>query len=127
MTWAALADFVAALFILLILLSVIILSYACIISTILHIPSTWGCQKAFSTCASHLIVVVIFYAASIFIYVQPQALPSYNTNNIVSALYAIVVPLVNPITYCLRNKEVKEALKKTLISKGVPPQKHQHT
>ncbi|XP_032643613.2 olfactory receptor 6A2-like [Chelonoidis abingdonii] len=126
MIQAALADFVADLFILLIPLSVIILSYAYIISTILHIPSTQGHQKAFSTCTSHLSVVVIFYAASIFIYIRPQGLPSHNTNKIVSALYAIV-PLFNPIIYCLRNKEVKEALKKTLNSKGVQLQKHQYT
>uniref|UniRef100_A0A8C3SWJ5 Olfactory receptor n=1 Tax=Chelydra serpentina TaxID=8475 RepID=A0A8C3SWJ5_CHESE len=120
MTHAALADFVAALFILLIPLCVIILSYAYIVSTILRIPSTRGRQKAFSTCASHLIVVVIFYSASIFIYVRPQAMYAYNSNKLVSVLYTVVVPLLNPLIYCLRNKEVKDALRKAKLGTRRP-------
>ncbi|NXE16617.1 OL226 protein, partial [Lophotis ruficrista] len=112
---AALMDFVAALFILLLPLSVVILSYTYIIFTVLHISSVQGCQKAFSTCASHLIVVIVFYATSIFIYVRPKTLPVHDTNKIVSALYAVVVPLFNPIIYCLRNKEIKDALQKILF------------
>ncbi|NXO54658.1 OL226 protein, partial [Aramus guarauna] len=107
---AALMDFVAALFILLMPLSVVILSY--IIFIILHISSVQDCQKAFSICASHFIVVTVFYATSIFIYVRPKTLPVDDTNKIVSALYAVVVPLFNPIIYCLRNQEIKDALQK---------------
>ncbi|NWJ04268.1 OL226 protein, partial [Crypturellus undulatus] len=114
---AARMDFVAALFILLIPLLVVILSYAYIIFTVLHISSVQACQKAFSTCATHLIVVTVFYATSIFIYVRPKALPDHNTNTIVSTFYAVVVPLFNPIIYCLRNQEIKVALRKTLFSK----------
>ncbi|XP_009876625.1 PREDICTED: olfactory receptor 6A2-like, partial [Apaloderma vittatum] len=72
---AAYTDFMAALFILLIPLSVVILSYTYIIFTVLHISSVQRCRKVFSTCASHLIVVVVFYATSIFIYVRPKPLP----------------------------------------------------
>ncbi|XP_009674333.2 olfactory receptor 6B9-like [Struthio camelus] len=123
---AALMDFVAALFILLIPLSVVILSYAYIVFTVLHISSVQGCQKAFSTCASHLIVVIVFYATSIFIYVRPKALPAHNANTVVAAFYVVVVPLFNPIIYCLRNQEIKDALRKTLFSKRFSWQKQQH-
>ncbi|XP_064380562.1 olfactory receptor 226-like [Dromaius novaehollandiae] len=123
---AALMDFVAALFILLIPLFVVILSYAYIIFTVLHISSVQGYQKAFSTCTTHLIVVIVFYATSIFIYVRPKALLDHNTNTIVAAFYTVVVPLFNPIIYCLRNQEIKDALRKTLFSKRFSLQKHQH-
>lgn len=72
---AAFIDFVAALFVLLMPLSIVILSYTCIIFTVLHISSVQGCQKAFSICASHLIVVIVFYETSIFICVRPKTLP----------------------------------------------------
>ncbi|XP_062994086.1 olfactory receptor 226-like [Elgaria multicarinata webbii] len=117
MSLAELTDFILALFILLTPLCVTIMSYIYIISTILRIPSAKGRQKAFSTCASHLTVVVIFYAASIFIYARPKAITSLNSSKLVSVLYAVIVPLCNPIIYCLRNKEVKDALKKTLARK----------
>ncbi|KAM9520584.1 olfactory receptor 226-like [Guaruba guarouba] len=121
---AALMDFVAALFILLMTLSVVILSYTYIIFTVLRISSVRGRQKAFSTCASHLIVVVVFYATSIFIYVRPKTLPVNDTNKIISVFYAVVVPLFNPIIYCLRNKEMKDSLQKILLRKRLSLQKH---
>ncbi|NWW54978.1 OL226 protein, partial [Pedionomus torquatus] len=114
---AALVDFVAALFILLMPLSVVVLSYTYIILTVLHISSVQSCQKAFYTCASHLIVVIVFYATSIFIYVRPKTLPVHDINKIASALYAVVVPLFNPIIYCLRNQEIKDAVQKILFRK----------
>ncbi|XP_060111142.1 olfactory receptor 226-like [Heteronotia binoei] len=118
MSLSELTDFILALFILLTPLCVTILSYIYIISTILRIPSAKGRQKAFSTCASHLTVVVIFYAASIFIYARPKAISSFNSSKLVSVLYAVIVPLCNPIIYCLRNQEVKDALKKTLLRRS---------
>ncbi|NWX11705.1 OL226 protein, partial [Aegotheles bennettii] len=114
---AALMDFVAALFILLMPLSIVILSYTYIIFTVLHISSVRGYEKAFSTCASHLIVVIVFYVTSIFIYVRPKTLPVHDTHKIVSAVYAVVVPLFNPIVYCLRNREIKDALHKNFFRK----------
>ncbi|XP_009929842.2 olfactory receptor 6A2-like [Opisthocomus hoazin] len=121
---AVLMDFVAAIFILLMPLSVVILSYIYIIFTVFHISSAHGCQKAFSTCASHLIVVIVFYATSIFIYLRPKTLPVHDTNKIMSALYAVVVPLFNPIIYCLRNQEIKDSLQKILFRKRVSMQKY---
>ncbi|XP_007435033.1 olfactory receptor 6F1-like [Python bivittatus] len=87
-------------------------SYIFIISTILHIPSATGRQKAFSTCGSHLAVVVIYYATVIFIYVRPISPSVSNLDTVASVFYAVVTPLLNPMIYSLRNKEVKDALKR---------------
>ncbi|XP_060639253.2 olfactory receptor 2AP1-like [Anolis sagrei] len=83
-------------------------SYIFIIRTILRIPSLSGRQKTFSTCSSHLSVVSIYYGSVIIVYLLP---PSSSMNKFFSLLYTILPPLVNPIIYCLRNKEVKRALK----------------
>ncbi|XP_007935055.1 olfactory receptor 226-like [Orycteropus afer afer] len=112
MSVAELADFLLALLILLGPLLVTVSSYAAILSAVLHIPSSTGRQKAFSTCASHLAVVVIFYSASLFIYARPRAIYSFDYNKLVSVVYTVLTPFVNPIIYCLRNKEVKEALRR---------------
>ncbi|XP_053120540.1 olfactory receptor 6B1-like [Hemicordylus capensis] len=114
MTLVELIDFFLALLILIGPLSVTIISYICIISTVLHIPSSKGKKKAFSTCASHLLVVTIFYTATIFIYARPRALTSLDSNKLVSVVYTVLTPLLNPVIYCLRNKEFKDALKKTM-------------
>ncbi|VCW67931.1 unnamed protein product [Gulo gulo] len=89
-----------------------VFSYAAILGTVLRIPSAAGRHKAFSTCASHLAVVVIFYSASLFIYARPRAIYSFDLNKLVSVVYTVLTPLLNPIIYCLRNREVKEALSK---------------
>ncbi|XP_033024484.1 olfactory receptor 6M1-like [Lacerta agilis] len=85
-------------------------SYISIIATVLRIPSAKGRQKAFSTCASHLIVVTLVYGSSIFIYVQPQKNHSSNLNKVASILNTMITPLLNPFIYSLRNKKVKGAL-----------------
>ncbi|XP_003993009.1 olfactory receptor 6 [Felis catus] len=113
---AEMVDFVLAIFILVFPLSATVLSYGFIVSTILHIPSATGQWKTFSTCASHLTVVVIFYTAVIFMYVRPRAIASFNSNKLISAIYAVFTPMLNPIIYCLRNKEVKDAIRKTMSS-----------
>lgn len=113
---AEMVDFVVAIIILVFPLSATVLSYAFIVSAILHIPSATGQRKAFSTCASHLMVVVIFYTAVIFMYVRPRAIASFNSNKLISAIYAVFTPMLNPIIYCLRNKEVKNAIRKTMVS-----------
>ncbi|NP_001300750.1 olfactory receptor 6B9 [Canis lupus baileyi] len=113
---AEMVDFVLAILILVFPLSATVLSYGFIVSTILHIPSATGQQKAFSTCASHLTVVIIFYTAVIFMYVRPRAIASFNSNKLISAIYAVFTPMLNPIIYCLRNKEVKDAIRKTMSS-----------
>uniref|UniRef100_A0A8C4WNJ0 Olfactory receptor n=1 Tax=Gopherus evgoodei TaxID=1825980 RepID=A0A8C4WNJ0_9SAUR len=90
-------------------------SYVCIISTILRIPSTTGRQKAFSTCSSHLIVVTIFYGTLVIVYLLSDSDALRDLNKVFSVFYGVLTPLVNPLIYSLRNKEVKEALRKTVI------------
>lgn len=116
LSMAEMVDFVLAIIILVFPLSATVLSYAFIVSAILHIPSATGQRKAFSTCASHLMVVVIFYTAVIFMYVRPRAIASFNSNKLISAIYAVFTPMLNPIIYCLRKKEVKNAIRKTMVS-----------
>ncbi|NWR49031.1 OR6B1 protein, partial [Regulus satrapa] len=110
-------DFISALFVLLVPLSVIIISYVCIISTVLLIPKVQNRKKAFSTCASHLAVVVIFFSATLFMYARPRSVRSWDLNKLVSIIYTIVTPMLNPFIYCLRNQEVKDALLKVLCSR----------
>ncbi|XP_053903973.1 olfactory receptor 10A7-like [Malaclemys terrapin pileata] len=93
-------------------------SYIYIISTILRIPSTTGRQKAFSTCSSHLIVVTIFYGTLIIVYLLPKTNTLRDLNKVFSVFYTILTPMANPFIYSLRNKEVKEALRK-IVSKCV--------
>ncbi|XP_067173109.1 olfactory receptor 6P1-like [Apteryx mantelli] len=87
-------------------------SYVCIIAAILRIPSSVGRQKAFSTCSSHLIVVTVFYGTLIIVYLMPRTPQLRQLNKVFSFFYTILMPLVNPLIYSLRNREVREALKK---------------
>ncbi|XP_047415214.1 olfactory receptor 5V1-like [Sciurus carolinensis] len=87
-------------------------SYTLIISAILRIPSAQGKRKAFSTCASHLTVVVVFYGTANFNYDRPREGYSLDMDILVSVLFCVVTPMLNPIIYSLRNKEVKSALRK---------------
>ncbi|XP_069098211.1 olfactory receptor 6F1-like [Pleurodeles waltl] len=106
--------FLVASFILLSSSLVTILSYIWIIATIVKIPSSSGRKKAFSTCASHLSVVVIYYGTMIFVYVRPTTSQSIDFTKVISVLYTVVTPLLNPFIYTLRNKEVKQALMKCI-------------
>ncbi|XP_053555882.1 olfactory receptor 6B1-like [Bombina bombina] len=117
MTVVELIDFLLALFIFLTPLLLICFSYVCILITILHISTSIGRKKAFSTCASHLVVVLIFYAAVLFMYARPSRAQSLNFNKLVSVFYTVITPLLNPVIYCLRNKDVKEALLRLVYSK----------
>ncbi|ELR62964.1 hypothetical protein M91_09922, partial [Bos mutus] len=92
----------------------VLLSYIRIISTILTIQSTEGRKKTFHTCASHLTVVVLCYGMAIFIYIQPNPSPSVLQEKLISLFYAILTPMLNPMIYSLRNKEVKGAWQKLL-------------
>ncbi|KAG9487217.1 hypothetical protein GDO78_007211, partial [Eleutherodactylus coqui] len=89
-----------------------VLSYIFIISTILRISSAIGRKKAFSTCASHLTVVMIYYGTITAMYMQPMSKFSLDINKALSLLYTVVTPMLNPIIYSLRNKEMKESVKK---------------
>ncbi|KAM7146162.1 olfactory receptor 10A7-like [Macrochelys suwanniensis] len=89
-------------------------SYVCIISTILRIPSITGRKKAFSTCSSHLIVVTIFYGTLVIVYLLSDSDALRDLNKVFSVFYGVLTPLVNPLIYSLRNKEVRQALRKTV-------------
>ncbi|XP_065419353.1 olfactory receptor 5V1-like [Chrysemys picta bellii] len=89
-------------------------SYVCIIATILRIPSTTGRQKAFSTCSSHLIVVTVFYGTLMTVYLLPKTNTLRALNKVFSVFYTVLTPMLNPLIYSLRNKEVKEALRKVI-------------
>ncbi|NWX94332.1 OR6Y1 protein, partial [Nothoprocta ornata] len=110
---AELVDFILALMVIMVPLCIVVTSYICIMFTLLKIPSSQGRQKAFSTCSSHLTVVVLFYSTTLFTYAHPKAMYTYRANKLVSVLYTVIVPLLNPLIYCLRNKEVRFALRKT--------------
>ncbi|XP_069498708.1 olfactory receptor 6F1-like [Ambystoma mexicanum] len=89
-------------------------SYAFIINAILRIPSTEGQVKAFNTCASHLTVVSIFYGTVIYMYIRPNSSIRFPLDKVVSIFYCVVTPVLNPMIYSLRNKEVRDSLKKTV-------------
>ncbi|XP_032639851.2 LOW QUALITY PROTEIN: olfactory receptor 5V1-like [Chelonoidis abingdonii] len=89
-----------------------LMSYLCIIATILRIPSTTGRKKAFSTCSSHLIVVTMYYGTLLIVYMFPTTNTLRGFKKVFSVVYTVLTPLVNPLIYSLRNKEVKEALRK---------------
>ncbi|XP_075695683.1 olfactory receptor 4Q3-like [Rhinoderma darwinii] len=94
---------------------VLLISYMGIINTIVKTRSDEGTGKAFSTCASHLIVVTFFFGPCVFIYLRPSV--SYAADKMVSIFYTVVTPLLNPIIYTLRNKEVKTAIRSFLGKK----------
>ncbi|XP_025046807.2 olfactory receptor 6C75-like [Pelodiscus sinensis] len=91
-----------------------LVSYVCIISAILKIPSNIGRQKAFSTCSSHLIVVTLYYVIVIAVYLVPIVSTGKVDQKIFSVFCTVLTPMVNPVIYCLRNKEVKESLRKAI-------------
>ncbi|KFO37034.1 olfactory receptor 8H1 [Fukomys damarensis] len=95
-------------------LIIISLSYLSILSTILKINSTEGKKKALSTCASHLLGVTIFYSTMIFTYLKPKTSYSLGRDQVASVFYTIVIPMLNPLIYSLRNKEVKSAVVRIL-------------
>ena len=98
-------------------LLVILISYLFIFTTILKMHSAEGYQKALATCTSHLTTVSIFYGTGIFTYSQPSSSHSMDTEKIASVFYTMVIPMLNPWVYSLRNKEVKNAFKK-LVKKA---------
>ncbi|XP_039177345.1 olfactory receptor 6F1-like [Crotalus tigris] len=108
------AAFIISIFVILGSCVITLLSYIYIISTILHIPSAKGQQKAFSTCSSHLSVVIIWYGSTIFLFVKPSKWTSLEMTKLVNILNTVVTPLLNPFIYTLRNKEVKEAFRHSL-------------
>uniref|UniRef100_A0A2K5U3I5 Olfactory receptor family 2 subfamily G member 6 n=1 Tax=Macaca fascicularis TaxID=9541 RepID=A0A2K5U3I5_MACFA len=111
--------FVASVVFLIVPVLLILVSYGLITQAVLRIQSAAGRQKAFGTCSSHLVVVVIFYGTIIFMYLQPANSRSKNQGKFVSLFYTIVTPLLNPIIYTLRNKDVKGALRTLILGNAV--------
>ncbi|XP_063806798.1 olfactory receptor 5AP2-like [Pseudophryne corroboree] len=99
-------------------LTIIIVSYSYIISAIWKIHSQQGRKKAFSTCTSHLVTVSIFYSTIVFMYLRPSSSYAMSQDRIASVFYTVIIPMLNPLIYSLRNKEVTRAfvkIKKTFI------------
>ncbi|XP_066110079.1 olfactory receptor 9Q1 [Saccopteryx bilineata] len=92
----------------------ILVSYLFIIVAVMRIPSAGGRTKTFSTCASHLTAVSLFFGTLIFMYLRGNSGRSSDEDRVVAVLYTTVIPMLNPLIYSLRNKEVKEALRKIL-------------
>uniref|UniRef100_A0A8C5ZQD8 Olfactory receptor n=1 Tax=Marmota marmota marmota TaxID=9994 RepID=A0A8C5ZQD8_MARMA len=101
--------------IIVITLFTISVSYLYILHSILRMRSTEGRHKAFSTCTSHLTAVTLFYGTVTFVYVIPKSSHSPDHIKVVSVFYTVVIPMLNPLIYSLRNKEVKEAMKKLMV------------
>ncbi|XP_049752654.1 olfactory receptor 13C7-like [Elephas maximus indicus] len=101
----------------------IFVSYIFILTTILRIPSAEGRRKTFSTCSAHLTVVVIFYGTILFMYAKPKSKDPLEadkqdvSDKLISLFYGVLTPMLNPIIYSLRNKDVKVAVKKLLSQK----------
>ncbi|KAM9767635.1 olfactory receptor 8K3-like [Dama dama] len=93
-------------------LTIVLVSYLLILAAILRMKSAEGRRKAFSTCGSHLTVVTVFYGTLTFMYVKPKSSHSFDTDKVASIFYTLVIPMLNPLIYSLRNKDVKYALQK---------------
>ncbi|XP_029435695.1 olfactory receptor 11G2-like [Rhinatrema bivittatum] len=91
-----------------------VISYGFILRTVVRIPSTSGRLKAFSTCASHLIVVTMFFGCVMYMYMRPSGNHPFYIDKVVAVLYTVVTPLLNPVIYSLRNKEFLRSAKKLI-------------
>ncbi|NP_997436.2 olfactory receptor 251 [Mus musculus] len=93
---------------------IILVSYAMILSNILHMSSSKGWSKALGTCGSHIITVSLFYGSGLLAYIKPTSAETVDQGKFLSIFYTLVVPMLNPLIYSLRNKDVKLALKRTM-------------
>ncbi|KAM9067044.1 olfactory receptor 2D2-like [Sarcophilus harrisii] len=107
------AIFLMGVVILLAPVTLILVSYGCIIVTVVRMKTTSGRLKAFSTCGSHLLVVIIFYGSAIISYMTPRT--AKEQGKLVSVFYAVITPMLNPLIYSLKNKDVKKALRNAII------------
>ncbi|XP_042761622.1 olfactory receptor 5L1-like [Panthera leo] len=96
---------------------IILTSYLLILITILRLHSAEGRRKAFSTCASHLTAILVFHGTILFTYCRPSSGNSMDTDKVATVFYTVVIPMLNPLIYSLRNKDVKEALRRMVSSK----------
>ncbi|XP_053546968.1 olfactory receptor 6N2-like [Bombina bombina] len=109
-----LVEFVISSLIILLSFTCVLLSYIRIIHVVLKIQSNEGRQKAFSTCGAHLLVVTLFFGSIGFMYIRPKRSYSQDYDKTVGLIYAVFIPLANPVIYGLRNKEIKRSLHKHL-------------
>nr|XP_020008530.1 olfactory receptor 1020-like [Castor canadensis] len=98
----------------------VLLSYVCIIPASLKTGSAEGRRKGFSTCASHLMVFIIYHGTLIFIYLRPSTGHTLYIDKVTSVFYTLVIPMLNPLIYSLRNKDVKNAFRKMISQKLLP-------
>ncbi|XP_065484014.1 olfactory receptor 1F1-like [Caloenas nicobarica] len=98
----------------------VLASYLRILATVLKMPTATGCQKAFSTCSAHLLVATVYFVTANLNYTRPSSGYSPAADTLVSALYCIVTPMLNPLIYSLRNQEVRGALRKVMRRWGCP-------
>ncbi|XP_053418450.1 olfactory receptor 1165-like [Nycticebus coucang] len=98
-------------------LLVILASYVFIVVTILKLPSTGGLRKAFSTCASHLTAITIFHGTVLLLYCVPNSNSSWLLVKVATVFFTVVIPMLNPLIYSLRNKEVKETVRSLITSR----------
>ncbi|NP_001000322.1 olfactory receptor Olr550 [Rattus norvegicus] len=100
---------------------IVMVSYIQIIIAILRIRSAEGRRKAFSTCASHLTAVTLLYGSVTFSYIQPSSQYSMEQEKVSAVFYTLVIPMLNPLIYSLRNKDVKEAAKRSICRESGGP------
>ncbi|XP_004469473.2 olfactory receptor 10R2-like [Dasypus novemcinctus] len=110
--------FICGVMVLVVPLFFICISYGFIAHTIMRIPSAEGKRKAFSTCASHLTVVIVHYGCASFVYLRPSARYTSGKDRLVTVTYTIITPLLNPMVYSLRNKDVQMAIRKVFGKTG---------
>ncbi|XP_018430016.1 PREDICTED: olfactory receptor 5I1-like [Nanorana parkeri] len=102
---------------------VIFISYASILRAVFRSCSVQGRRKAFSTCGSHFICVILFYSTILFMYLRPSSIYSLQQDKIISVVYTLVIPMLNPLIYSFRNREMKLALRKIIHKKIVVEKK----
>ncbi|KFO29505.1 Olfactory receptor 5D18 [Fukomys damarensis] len=101
-------------------LVIILLSYLLIVVTVLKMRSATGRRKAFSTCASHLTAISIFHGTILFLYCVPNSKNSRHTVRVGSVFYTVAIPMLNPLIYSLRNKDVKDTVRRLMEMKFFP-------
>ncbi|XP_055146768.2 olfactory receptor 5M8-like [Symphalangus syndactylus] len=126
-TYKELSMFVVAGFNFTYSLLIILISYLYIFPATLRIRSTEGRRKAFSTCGSYLTAVTIFYSALFFMYLRPPSEESVEQGKMVAVFYTTVIPMLNPMIYSLRNRDVKDALSKELFKRNCFLNKHHYS
>ncbi|XP_003795261.1 olfactory receptor 10J1-like [Otolemur garnettii] len=110
-------NFIVSSLVIVVPMGLVFISYILIISTILKIASAEGRKKAFATCASHLTVVIVHYGCASIAYLKPKSENTRDQDQLISVTYTVFTPLLNPVVYTLRNKEVKDALRRAIGKK----------